>query len=277
VTVRIWHPSVNELDHLDVYRQALGKHANEVLGQDGEVEIHGLPSGSYGGQSPTAVLSNAYAYHRILDRVLENAVEAERRGYGAFVIGSFSEPLLREIRSAVDIPVAALTESALLVGCSLGKLLAPISNAPAVLWMVRTAVDKHGLGARVLEVQAIEPPLEEPALAAAYADPAPVIRAFEVAAERAVARGADVIIPAEGVLAELLYSHGARSIAGAVVLDVFGTAWAYALMLARLWSRTGLRVGRSWHYRRDDPELIQRLHARAAPPASLSGDPERHG
>jgi hypothetical protein len=27
-----------------------------------------------------------------------------------------------------------------------------------------------------------------------------------------------------------------------------------------LWERTGLRVGRAWHYRRDDPELVRLIH-----------------
>lgn len=259
--LRIWHQSVNELDTIEAYRKTLVAHAADVLGADAVVELNGLPSGSYGGRSATAVLGNAFAYHRILDQVVDYAIDAERAGFDAFVIGSFSEPFLREIRSAIDIPVASLTESSLLVGCSLGKLLAPIANAPAVQWMVKAAVEKHGLDARVLEVQAIDPPLEEPALAAAYADPAPVIAAFHLAAQRAIANGADVIIPAEGVLAELLYAHGVRAIAGAPVIDVFGTMWAYAAMLARLWSRTGLRVGRAWHYRRDDADLVRRLRA----------------
>ena len=259
--VRIWHQSVNPLDHLDVYRRAVTKHAAEVLGDDAEVDVHGLPSDVYGELSATAALSNAFVYHRTLDHVLTNAIEAERKGYDAFVIGSFSEPLLREIRSAIDIPVASLTEASLLVGCSLGKLIAPISNAAPVVWMVRNAVEKHGLGARVLEVQSIEPPLEEPALAAAYERPEPVVAAFTAAAERAVAKGADVIIPAEGVLAELLYVSGVRTVAGATVVDVFGTAWAYAVMLCRLW-QNGTRVGRAWHFRRDDPAFVQRIHER---------------
>jgi len=256
--IRIWHQSVNELDHIAVYKRALEAHAAEILGDDAQVVVEGLPSGSYDGASATAVLGNAYAYHRILGRVIDNAIEAERQGFDAFVIGSFSEPFLREIRSAVDIPVASLTESGLLVGCTLGRYVALISNAPAVQWMSKTAVDKHGLGSRVLDVVALDPPLDEPALALAYADPAPVIANFTAAAERLVARGADVIIPAEGVLAELLVRHGIREIAGAPVLDVFAVTWAFAMMQVRLWSTTGLRVGRSWHYRRDDPALVAR-------------------
>ncbi|MGB9114927.1 aspartate/glutamate racemase family protein [Bradyrhizobium sp.] len=256
---RIWHQSVNELDHFGVYKRALETHAAEVLGDDAEVVVHGLPAGTYGGASATAVLGNAYAYHRILGRVIHNAIAAERQGYDAFVIGSFSEPFLREIRSAVDIPVASLTESGLLVGCSLGSLVALISNAPAVQWMTKVAVDKHRLAARVLDVASLDPPLDEPALGRAYADPAPVIANFTAAAERLVARGADVIIPAEGVLAELLVRHGVHEIAGAPVMDVFAVTWAYALMEIRLWSKAGLRVGRCWHHRRDDPAVVARL------------------
>jgi allantoin racemase len=38
------------------------------------------------------VLGNVYAYHRILGGMVENTIEAERQGFDAFVIGSFSEP-----------------------------------------------------------------------------------------------------------------------------------------------------------------------------------------
>ena len=173
--------------------------------------------------------------------MIEYALEAEREGYDAFVLGSFSEPFLREIRSAVDIPVASVVEASVLVGCSLGRYVALISNAPSVQWMAKTAVDEHGLGARVLDVVSLDPPLDEHKLALAYAEPEPVIASFTATAARLVARGADVIIPAEGVLAGLLVRHGVREIANAAVLDVFAVTWLYVVMLARLWSRTGLR------------------------------------
>ena len=118
-----------------------------------------------------------------------------------------------------------------------------------------------GLQSRVLDVMSIDPPMDRASPRQGLRRPGPVIAAFTRAAERAVAAGADVIIPAEGVLAQLLVINGVRAIAGAPVLDVFGAAWSYAQMMMRLWSRTGLRVGRSWHYRRDDVDLIGDLHA----------------
>ena len=261
MALRIWHQSTTEIDNIGVYKDSLIARARAILDTEVELDVHGLPSGAHHGRAPSASLGNAYLHHRILEPILHNVVEAERQGYAAFVMGSFSDPFIREMRSAVDIPVISLTESALLIGCSLGKNLVAISNAPAVAWMTRTSVDAYQLQARVLDVTSIDPPMDEPALAKGYADPGPVIAAFTRAAERAVAAGADVIIPAEGVLAQLLIINGVKTIAGAPVLDVFGAAWCHAVMMARLWSRTGLRVGRAWQYRREDKELIGLLHA----------------
>jgi allantoin racemase len=258
--LRIWHQSTTEIDNIGVYKTSLIERARMILGSEAEIDVHGLPSGAHHGRAPSASLGNAYLHHRILEPILHKVVEAERQGYAAFVMGSFSDPFIREMRSAVDIPVISLTESALLTACSLGKYIVPISNAPAVGWMTRTSVDAYGLQSRVLDVTAIDPPMDEPALAAGFADPGPVIAAFTRSAERAVAAGADVIIPAEGVLAQLLIINNVKSVAGAPVLDVFACAWSHALMMARLWERTGLRVGRAWQYRREDPELIGILH-----------------
>ena len=257
--MRIWHQSMAELDGLDVYRQSLEKHAQKVLSSGQTIEVHGMPTGSYFGRTPTEVLGNAFGHHRVLEPILDNAVNAERQGFDAFVVGSFSEPFLRELRSAVDIPVVSVTEAAFLVGCSIGKLIAPISNSAAVGWLTRLSVQAHGLQSRVMDTLALDPGFDEPALAAAYDKPEPIIHAFKVIASQAVKQGADVIVPAEGVLAELLYVNGVKDIEGATVLDVFGVTWAYAAILAGLHSSIGLTVARKWHYRRDDRELIQLL------------------
>ena len=102
--VRIWHQSMTELDELGVYKASLASHAKKVLEPEQIIEVHGMPKGAYRGRSPTAALSNAFAHHRILDPVLDSAVRAERQGFDAFVVGSYSEPFLRELRSAVDVP-----------------------------------------------------------------------------------------------------------------------------------------------------------------------------
>lgn len=259
--MRIWHQSSTEIDSLGAYKDTLVAHAKAVLGGEGEITVHGMPAGRYRGRAPSDALGNAFVHHVVLEPVLGNAVRAEQEGYDAFVIGSFSEPFLRELRSAVDIPVVSITEASLLVGCSLGKYIAAVSNAPSTAWMTRLSVESHGLASRVLQVTSIDPPLHEPALATAFREPEPAIASFRKAAAQAVAAGADVIIPAEGMLAELLWANRVHSVDGAAVVDVFGTAWAYAATLARLRRTTGMQVSRRWHYQRPDAAYLREFVA----------------
>jgi allantoin racemase len=244
--LRFWHQSMTELEGLGVYSRFLLSHF-----------------GSYHGRAPTAALENAFVYHRVLDQVIDNAIAAQRQGYDAFVIGSFSEPYLREIRSAIQIPVVSILEASMLVGCSLGKKIIPVANAPQIAAMVQAAVDKHGLRERVMTAVALDPPLHEPALADAFEQPAPVLQAFAESAARWVEAGAEVIVPAEGVLATLVSANRLSSVAGAPVMDVFAVTWRYAAMLVRLRRSCGLEVSGVGHYARAEQALIDLL----APPA----------
>lgn len=257
--MRIWHQSMTELDALGAYKTSLEGHALKVLAPGQSVEVHGLPRGAYRGRSPTAALSNAFAHHRILDPVLDNAVYAERQEFDAFVVGSFSEPFLRELRSAVDMPVVSVTEATMLVACSIGRRAAPISNDPAIALLVSQSIDMHGLNSRILAPRSIDPPLDEFQMTEAFSKPSQLIQSFTETARRAIEEGADLIIPAEGVLSEFLHSRGVTAIDQAPVMDSFGVTWSYAVMMAGLRSRTGLAVSRKWHYRRDDVQLISDL------------------
>lgn len=247
--VRIWHQSVNELSRIEAYKQGIEAHASGVLRGEAIVHVQGLPQGTYGDLSPSEALGNAYTYHRVLGPLVEMAVEAERQGYDAFVVGSFSEPFLREMRTAVDIPVVSLTEAALLLGCSLGGQIGLISNAPNVAYMTKLSVAKHRLEPRVLEVTCLSPGMDEYELIAARDNPSNLISSFEKTARDLIKKGADVIVPAEGVMAEILAREGLKSVEKAVVLDVFAAAWFNALSLVRL--RTiGIGTSRAWHYSR---------------------------
>jgi allantoin racemase len=257
--LRIWHQSMTELQGLGAYRDFLVRHARAVLGNDAVLQVEGLKTGSYHGRTPSAVLGNAFVHHRVLDQVIDNAIRAQHTGFDAFVIGSFSEPYLREIRSAVDIPVLSILESSVLVGCMLGHKVAPISNAPSIAQIVQHSVDAHGLGQRVLPAVSMDPPMHEPEMAGAFAQPAALLKAFEAAARRAIAQGAEVIIPAEGVLSTVISDNRVVSIGGAPVIDVFAVTWRQAVMMVRLRTDCGLQVSRVGAYEQADPELIRLL------------------
>lgn len=146
----------------------------------------------------------------------------------------------------------------MLVSCSLGRRIAPIANAPQIAAIVRDAVDKHGLQSRVLPCTSIEPPMHEAELmAAAASDPQVVLDAFARAAREAMnTHAAEVIVPAEAVLATLMIANKLTAVDGAPVVDVLAVAWRYAVMLVRLRNDCGLQTSRAGGYAMSDPELL---------------------
>lgn len=257
--LRLWHQSTTELSHESAYTKALVQRAREVFGDTVVVDTFGLPPGTYHGRAVSAANGNAFVYHRILDRFIDYALQAEREGYDAFIIGSYSEPYLKEIRAAVDIPVISLFESTLLVGCSLGTRVAFITTSPPVVDMINKAVAGHHMPERVGAVVSLDPPFEGAGLRATFENPRELIASFERAADAVLANGADVLVPAEGIIAVILTQAGITRYKDAPVIDVFGVTWSYAVMFANLRKTAGMRVTRRGWYAQPDPELIRLL------------------
>ena len=82
-------------------------------------------------------------------------------------------------------------------------------------------------------------------VARGFEEPAPLIAAFEAAAHRALDAGADVLIPGQMVLAEILWQQGVRRIEGAPVVDALAAVLKSAELLAELRRDSGV-----WHTRR---------------------------
>lgn len=257
--IRLWNQSTTELHPDNSYARAMKRRAETVLGNQVTVDCFGLPAGSFGGGSPSTSLGNAYAFHKMLSRFIDNAIRAEREGYDGFVIGTFSEPFLTEIRAAVDIPVTSVTETSLLVGCSLGQKIAMVTTSPNVVRMVQRSIALHEMGARVSTVVSVTPPLHGPVLHNAFEEPGPALERFEHAAREALADGADVLVPAEGILSVLLADRGITRFENAPVIDVFGVTWSYALMLANLRRTIGLGTSRLGRYEQPNPDLLESL------------------
>ncbi len=99
--LKFWHQSTTEMTRDSPYGQALIRRAHEVLGDSVVLDPFGLPAGTYRGRGVSSANGNAFVYHRILDQMIDKALQAEREGYDAFIIGSYSEPFLKETRAAV--------------------------------------------------------------------------------------------------------------------------------------------------------------------------------
>lgn len=256
---------MTELEEHREYGRTLEQHAAAVVDSGTEVVMHGLRSGTHQGVPPGRTLYSPYAYHVLLRQVIENAITAERDGYDAVVIGSYSEPFLREARSAVTIPVVSMAESTLLTACSLASYSVLVTMSKQIAWMITRIVDEHHLTDRVALVTSIEPSLDEIGLSAAIQQPAAFIESFEDAARTGIDEFADVIVPAEGIMNEILFAHRVKEVDGVAVMDATAVAWLHAEYMVRLCRATGIHPGRKWDYPRLPEEVMDRLtHADVA-------------
>lgn len=260
---RIWHQSGAALTTMGAYSDALSQHLKTAVSPDTEVVMHGIRAEMYAGRPPAAVLKYAYARQLILPEVIENCIRAEREGYDAVTIASYSEPFVREARSVVDIPVVSMVESTLLAGCAVAARMALVTLTPENIWRIDEMVERHKLGGRVQGIHAFDPPTDERQLALAFEAPDELLTAFHRVARRAIAAGAELIIPAEGVLNEVLFKHGVQRIDDVPVMDCVGVVFAWTEMMVKLRAASGLSVGRRWSFARPDQALLDDLRRAA--------------
>lgn len=265
--MRIWYQSAVEMQGAGPYADALQRHFARVAEPGTEVVLHGVDPGTWAGRQPSELFGYPAVFLAALGPAfLRNVVRAEREGYDAFVIGTYIEPFLRELRAAVDIPVVSGFEATLLVGCSAARRIGIVTLNRPLLGILKASLDRHGLGARVGPTLWMEPELTERAIIGVFDDPAAWLARFRETASRAVAAEADAIIPAEAILAEIVAANGITTVDGAAILDGIAIPILYAEMLVRLWRRTGLRVGRAWHYARPSQDVIDTFVTRLSKP-----------
>ncbi len=260
--MKIWHQSFTDLQVFPRYRDTLQAHADTVMGAPGQVVVHGLRPGTYPpGVAPMSV--NSCAGMRMLNtrQVCEAAQTAQAAGYDAFALGCFFDPGLTEARSLVDIPVVSLTESCLLTACSLGRKVGMIALTPFQKMQSEDLAAQYGLSGRLSGVVAMSPAvnlfdLENEAAAAAIRE------RFVEACRIALAQGAEVIIPGDGVLNEFLVRHRLLSVEGAVVLDALGVLFQHAAFFVRARAAGCLDVSRRQLYARPTDAMTD--HARQA-------------
>ncbi|MBI4968482.1 MAG: hypothetical protein HZC25_10235 [Rhodospirillales bacterium] len=264
MTIRLWYQSTVEIDTYHAYREALMALFTQIADRDTTITLRGTPPGTWGGLANSDVMASAWAYHRILSPVLfDNARQAEREGYDAFVLGSFTDPWLRELRSLLDIPVVSLPESTLLTACSVAAKFALVTMNTENDWFLRNNVARYGLESRVSGIHVVEPGLTEWELNTLFTDPSAYLARFTEVARRAIAQYADAIIPAEGLVATVVARHGLREIEGVPVVDAIACAVTQAEAMVKLVRRTGLHAGRRWHYTKAPEAVVRFIDGRA--------------
>src|SRR6185436_21107751 len=93
---RVWYQSFVDPDEHAPYIRRLQEHLTAYAAPDVRFEVHGI--------SPPDRHLSPLTELRCAVQTVRNAIDAERAGYGGFVIGHFQEPGLIECRAALDVP-----------------------------------------------------------------------------------------------------------------------------------------------------------------------------
>ncbi len=237
--MKIWYQSSSAYRFepvWDEYGKTLEAQCRAMLGTGGEVYVTGIP-----------VMVRDIENWKVIQyyqnaQVLENMRRAQAEGYDAFVLGCTLDPGLAEGKSMLDIPIVGISETSYHMAMTLGRLWAVVTSSPALWEVYGEQVERYGVAGRCLRGPYIMHASEEE-IAVALVDPLPMIEQFKVAARRAVADGASVIVPAPAFLATLAHRAGLTEVDGAPVIDTVSLAVKTAEMLVGL-RRTGLAPSR---------------------------------
>lgn len=259
--MRIWHQSFTDLTMVPLYSRTLAEHATEVTADDTEVVVHGLKPDTYGAHfSPIDTIRHRYLEFLNEAQICEAALTAEEAGYDAVAIGCFFDPGLRQARSLVDIPVIGLAETCMLVACSLGHRFGLVTLNDDQKRQYQDVVRHYELDGRFAAAVPMDPPIDEYTLEAGEEELRSVGEDFERACGRVIALGAEVIIPADGVLNEFVWRRGLSRWEGATIMDAIGVLFQYAEFMVASRESLGLTVSRAGWYAKPTDEMLS--HAR---------------
>jgi hypothetical protein len=118
----------------------------------------------------------------------------------------------------------------------------------------------YGLERRFAGAVALDPPIDEFALEADEKTALAIEARFDEACDRIIAHGADLVIPADGVLNEFLVRRGRLKARGEVpVMDSLGVLFQHAAFMVRIARSTGAGASRQQLYTRPPQPMIDHV------------------
>jgi allantoin racemase len=235
--IRIFYQSFTDPDETHRYHLKLQSYAAKAGRAGTRVDVIGMRPAS--------------RRHRITElrcglEAVRNAIQAERDGYDAFILGHFQDSGLWEARSAVNIPVIGLGETSMLHACTLGRTIGLVTIHPIFISFHQDQIRKYGLEHRVIAVDAVD------SSSGAY------VKAFDdKKAAKALAgeyarvigglakQGIEVVLPAGGLPSLLFGADLKLSAEPAIVLDSISIAVKAAEMAVDLKRLNGTQVSRA--------------------------------
>ena len=241
--MRIWHQSFTVLDDLPDYRAAMERHIRSVVRPDTEVVMHGLNPATYTTNYPGSDLAYEALYTIHGMQWMAKALNAQKAGFDVFAMATIPNPMIRAIRTLVDIPVVGYGESCFHLACMLGHRFGVMLFIDRMIPHYREQIEGYGLAGRCAAIEPAGITFQD--VLPAFRDPAPLIKRFEASARALIAKGADVIVPGEMPLNVLLATNKVSSVDGVPIIDGLAVTMKMAETMVDLRRSTGLKQSRN--------------------------------
>lgn len=251
---RLWYQSFTDPEVDAPYFRRLGAYVRTVTGPGFETSAFGIQPGDR--------YLHPITEFRCAGQVIANAISAQEQGYEAFVIGHFQEPVLREVRAAVDIPVIGLGEATMLYACTVGRKAGLVTINPIFVPYHEDQIARHGLSERIVAVSAVRTEVADYNRAFDDEGVYERIRDHFVRQVRPMLDlGIDVVIPAGGYPMLLFAREPRFTVDGAVVLNGLPVAIAAAETAVRLRRLNGTCTSRRSAFALPAREAIDEFRA----------------
>lgn len=251
---KVWYQSFVDPNEQKSYIKKLQSYISRYADDGFIFEVHGI--------SPPDKNLHPLTEFRCAAQTIINAIEAEKQGYDAFVIGHFQEPGINEIKASINIPVIGLGESTMLTASSMGRKIGLVTINPIFIPWHENQIVHYGLQQRFVGVKAVNAQVED--LNQAFSDQTVYQRLlidFKNQLQPLLDLGAEVIIPAGGLPMLLFADEKELMIEQAIVLNGIAVVTKYAEMLIKLKALTGVSISHRSTYSKANEETLNEFLA----------------
>ena len=252
--MKIWHQSLTSIEDIPEYRDAVIQHVSKIARPDVDVVLHGMTKETYPAQYPGHYITYNYLQSLHKEQFIRNTLVAERAGYDAVFIATIPDVGLIEARSLVDIPVIGYGQASMHIASMLGTRIGIVNFLAPLADQLRFNAKQYGLEKKVGPI--IQADIGFYDILEGFKNPEPILEKFKAAAKKAIAEGADVIIPGEGPMNIFLATHGIHHIEDVPIIDSFGSAIKMCESLVDLQKISGMTTTRKGYYHAKPPEEI---------------------
>jgi len=235
--MRIWHQSLTVLGDLPAYEARMRAHIRKVVRPDTEVVLHGMLPGTYPANYPGDDLAYRFFFTMHSAQWALHALNAEAEGFDAFACCSLPDPMLTELRTLVEIPVAGCGETCFRLAAKPDRRFGMLVFIDRMAERYLEQIAGLGLAEHCVGVAPVGFTFHD--VLDAFDKPGPVIDRFRAAARRMISAGAAGIIPGEIPLNVLLASEGLGEVDGVPLIDSLGATLRQAEAMVDLRAAAG--------------------------------------